>query len=54
MTKQCGTCKWWDGINKSNGDGRYMGMCTNPEVKEEFMINDQGQDCPCYHEESKG
>lgn len=48
MTKQCGTCKWWDMdyITQGEDDETYS-PCN---LKDIYMSEKEGQDCPVYEE----
>lgn len=60
MTKQCGTCKWWDSKYFSEASDQFTGYCTEPSLSADHTEDDplikdetEGQDCSVY-EERKG
>lgn len=54
MTKQCGTCHFWDRENAMNSPhfiNRKLAQCKFPvpiSVPKTCTYNDQGQNCPVY------
>ena len=56
MTKQCGTCKWWDKDNSGHyADDPFEPLEADCKYKTPFWVREekhvadfQGQDCPVY------
>lgn len=58
MTKQCGTCKWWDIEHKYVWSPDDMAACLAPFPDSicgdtKLMHKTEGQDCQVYEERKK-